>query len=188
MSIAVILLVAGLVSGLARGGKLENIGKVDFRYSWLVFAGLAIQIGGQLSAQFLFSSLTDSTTGLAILGVSYLVLVAFVTFNLRLPGAYVMGAGMLLNILVIGLNGGMPVSLNAVEAAGFDATDYLETAFKHELMGPDTRLGFLGDIIPIPLIQTAVSIGDILLGVGVFLLVDRAVRYAPKRAKGRGGV
>ena len=187
MSIAVILLVAGLVSGLARGGKLENIGKVDFRYSWLVFVGLAIQAGGQLAAEFLVPSLADSTTGLAILAVSYLVLVTFVIFNLRLPGAYLMGAGMLLNILVIGLNGGMPVSLEAVEAAGFDATDYLETAFKHELMGPETKLEFLGDIIPIPLIRTAVSIGDILLGVGIFLLVDRAVRYAPRRAKGRGG-
>jgi hypothetical protein len=57
---------------------------------------------------------------------------------------------------------------------------------KHKPLGSGTKLGFLGDIIPIPFIQKAVSIGDVVLGIGIFRLVEQGVRYDPRRAIGRG--
>jgi hypothetical protein len=188
VSIAVILLIAGLIAGLSRGGKLESISKVDFKHAWLVFAGLTIQVGGELTTALVFPELSEGFGGIALLALSYFLLITFVALNFQLPGMYFIGAGLALNLIVIFLNGGMPVSLDAVRAAGFEAADYLETAVKHEPFGRGTILGFLGDIIPIPIIRRAVSIGDVVLGIGIFRLVEQAVRYDPQRAIGRAAV
>lgn len=187
MSIAVILLMAGLIAGLARGGKLENITRIDFKHAWLVFAGLSLQVIGELAAASILPQLAIGFGGIALLALSYLLLIFFVVGNRQLPGMYWIGAGMALNLIVIFLNGGMPVSLDAVRAAGFEASDYLETAVKHQQLGTETKLGFLADIIPLPLIRKAVSIGDIALGIGIFRLVEQGVRYDPRRAIGRAG-
>lgn len=185
MSIAVILLIAGLVAGLSRGGKLENISKVDFKHAWLVFAGLVIQVFAEIAGASFLPQLSEGFGGIALLALSYLLQIAFVALNFQLPGMYFIGAGLALNLIVIFLNGGMPVSLDAVRAAGFEAADYLETAVKHEPLGDGTVLGFLGDIIPLPILRRAVSIGDIVLGIGIFRLVEQAVRYDARRAIGK---
>lgn len=186
MSIAVILLIAGLIAGLSRGGKLENISKVDFSHAWLVFTGLAIQVFGEIAGASFLPQLSEGFGGIVLLALSYLLLIAFVALNFRLPGMYFIGAGLALNLIVIFLNGAMPVSLDAVRAAGFEAADYLETAVKHEPFGDGTILGFLGDIIPVPILRRAVSIGDIVLGIGIFRLVEQVVRYDARRAIGKG--
>lgn len=187
MSIAVILLAAGLVAGLARGGRVENLGRATFRYPALVFAGLGIQVASELVAALIYPQLREGGRGLALLGLSYLLLVVFVVLNRRLPGAILIGAGLALNLLVIVGNGGMPVSPGAARAAGIDPTDYLERAVKHRPLGPGTVFGFLGDVIPLPVIGKVVSIGDVLLGIGLFVLVERVVRYRPRRLKGSRG-
>lgn len=181
MSLALILLVLGLVAGLARGGKLENVTRVHFRRPWLVFVGLAFQVGAEVAALFL-PGFREGGRGLAVLALSYGLLIAFVVMNRALPGALLIAAGLSLNLLVIVLNGGMPVSLRAARAAGFDASGYLASAVKHRVQGPGTLLPFLGDVIPLPLIQKVVSVGDIVLGAGIFVLVKRLVEYRPRRA------
>lgn len=180
MVIAVILLVAGLVAGLARGGRIENLGRAQLRYPGLVFAGLGVQVGGEIAASYLDPPLGQGA-GLAILAASYGLLVAFVITNRTLPGALFIAAGMALNLLVIGLNGAMPVSPDAARAAGLDPAGAPASMIKHEIMRPDTLLKFLGDVIPLPLIGRIVSAGDVLLGIGVFLFVERLVRYKPRR-------
>lgn len=188
ISLSVILLVLGLIAGLARGGKLSNIAAANFERSWLVFVGLAIQISAEIYAAFVDGSLREGGRGIAILAFSYIFLIAFVVLNRRLPGAWLIAAGLGLNLLVIIPNGGMPVSLRAAAIAGFDPSSYLDSAIKHREMGPDTVLWFLGDVIPMPFIKKVVSIGDLVLGIGVFLLIERLVRYSPKRLQPSGEV
>lgn len=187
MSIAVILLVVGVLAGLARGGRFENLGKLRFRWPWLVFLGLVLQISAELFAGFVFPNLRDDGRGLAILLSSYVLLIGFVIANRRVAGMLLIGAGLALNLLVIGVNDGMPVSVPAAEVAGFDPEGYLERAVKHRRMGPGTRLKFLGDIIPVPVLRNAVSIGDVVLGIGIFVMVERSIRYAPRRRRSRSG-
>ncbi len=183
-----ILLVLGLVAGLARGGKLSNIATASFEKSWLVFVGLAIQVSAELYAAFVDGSLREGGRGIAILAFSYIFLITFVILNRRLPGAWLIAAGLGLNLLVIIPNGGMPVSLRASAVAGFDPSSYLDSAVKHREMGPDTVLWFLGDVIPMPFIKKIVSVGDLVLGLGIFVLIERLVRYSPKRLRPAGEV
>jgi hypothetical protein len=183
VTIAAFLLVLGLVAGLARGGKLSNLGETGFRMPWLVFAGLGIQAAAELSAASFDPKLRQGGRGIAILALSYVFLIAFVAMNRRAPGALLIGAGLALNLLVIALNGGMPVSASAVRVTGMDLHDYLARSVKHRPMGPSTLLPFLGDVIPLPFVNKIVSIGDCVIGAGIFVMVERLVRYSPKRLK-----
>lgn len=193
MLLALILLVAGLVAGLIRGGRLDNISGAQFRMPWLVFVALGLQVGAQAVSTSVVA-LHHGGDGRAILSLSYALVLLFVGLNFRYPGTALIGAGLLTNLAVILANGAMPVSLSAMHAAGAHALPGLQTGVKHEVMGGATRLRLLGDIIPLPGLGI-VSIGDIVLGSGVFLLVQRLVAYQPKRRAsksprrrmGRGG-
>lgn len=182
MLLALALLVVGIVAGLARGGRLENVSASRFRQPWLVFAGLGLQIGAQALASGI-PALSRGWAGTAVLMVSYACIIAFVGLNLRYPGTAFIGAGLALNIVVILANGAMPVSLAAVHHLGLKALPGLQTGVKHHAMTRHTRLRFLGDIIPVPFLGI-VSVGDVTLGTGVFLLVQRLVGYQPRRLSG----
>jgi hypothetical protein len=81
--------------------------------------------------------------------------------------------GLALNVLVIAVNGGMPVSAAALDVAGASAEGLGagETA-KHHLMGPGDKLTPLGDVIGIPPpVGAVVSVGDLFLYAGVAALV-----------------
>ena len=82
-------------------------------------------------------------------------------------------AGLVLNILVIGVNGGMPVSTSALETAGAGAEGLIGAGTaKHHLMGPGDTLTALADVIGIPPpVGAVISIGDVLLYAGVAALV-----------------
>jgi hypothetical protein len=180
MSLALILLVLGLVSGLARGGRLSNIGRAHFRCPALVFAGLSLQIAAELVASFVNPAFRQGNRGIVVLAASYALLGAFVALNRHVPGALAIGLGLLLNLVVIAANGGMPVSLRALRIAGIDPGDYLDSAVKHREMLPETPLGLLGDVIPIPFLRAVVSAGDVVLALGIFRLVESLVRYDPR--------
>lgn len=177
MLLALVLLVVGVVSGLVRGGRLENISSVRFRQPWLVFLGLGLQVGAEAAAAA-WPAIHRGITGPAILTISYALIFGFVALNRHFPGTMLIGLGLTLNLAVILANGAMPVSLWAVHAAHFPTAPHLQNALKHRVKGPGTRLGFLGDIIPIPILGI-VSPGDVVLGIGVFVLVYRLMLPAP---------
>jgi hypothetical protein len=167
--LAFVLLLAGVVVGVLRGGSLENINRVRFRLPWLVFLGLALQIGADAAAAR-FPGIQKGVAGPLVLAISYGFVGTFVVLNFRFPGAMIIGLGLLLNLSVILANGAMPVSLWAARVSGSHVASHLLNSVKHRVKGPGTRLGFLGDIIPVPPLGI-VSVGDVVLGAGVFLLV-----------------
>lgn len=86
--------------------------------------------------------------------------------NWRVPGAAVIAIGTFSNVLVIALNAGMPFDPALVASVvGRQPDDGV-----HVLIGPETRLPFLADIIPFGLIHGVYSIGDYLLAFGGFLI------------------
>ncbi len=182
MLLALVLLVAGVVTGLVRGGSLDAITGVRFRLPWLVFVGLGLQVGAEIVAAHI-PSLHRGAIGPLILVVSYAFVAAFVALNLRFPGTILIGLGLLLNLGVILANGAMPVSLWALKVAGSHRAPSLQNAVKHQAEGPGTRLGFLGDIIPVPALGI-VSVGDVVLSAGVFLLVNYLVVPEPRSGRG----
>lgn len=89
----------------------------------------------------------------------------------------VLGAS--LNGLAIALNGRMPYDPAAV--AGVGLRPGIETP-KNEPADGQTRLGFLGDTVPVAPLRKVVSPGDILISAGATALVALAMRRRPSGA------
>jgi hypothetical protein len=148
--------------GFIAGGSLRPFERFTVHWWGVALAGFALQwipLGGG--------------AGAALLVASYGLLLAFAWVNRRLPALWLVMAGLVLNLLVIAVNEGMPVSAGALETAG-GSTDELVGAggAKHHLMGPADTLTPLGDVIGIPPpIGAVISIGDALLYAGIAALV-----------------
>jgi len=103
--------------------------------------------------------------------VMYSILFIFVFKNIKNPYIIIVGIGFALNAAAIFANGGaMPVSSSAFKAVGLtgDAGSMGLYAFIDE----NTRLWFLGDIIPYDLIDVnLLSIGDLVSSLGIILLI-----------------
>jgi len=170
------VIVLGFVIGFATGGRLSRF--EDVRVSWwaLAILGLAIQFvplpegaGG-----------TDLVVRTSVLAVSYGLLLTFAVRNVRLPGVALLLGGLVLNAAVILLNGGMPVSAQALRAS--DQGDVLREleqagADKHHLETPADVLRPLGDVIGIPSpVAQAISIGDVLIYAGLVWFVVSVMR------------
>ena len=163
-----VLIVIGLAVcvGFIAGGSLRPFEHLRVHWWGIALAGLALQ-GISLA------SAIDRSWGSAVLVGSYGLLVAFAWVNHRLPASWLVMAGLVLNILVIGVNGGMPVNASALETSGAGTEGLLGAGTaKHHLMGPGDSLTPLGDVIGIPPpIGAVISIGDVLLYAGVVALV-----------------
>jgi hypothetical protein len=71
----------------------------------------------------------------------------------------------------------MPVSPAALEALTGEPTTFAPG--KHRLLESGDALPWLADVIPLPLLRTVVSVGDIILAAGVGILVVTSMR--PRR-------
>jgi hypothetical protein len=166
--VVLVLIVIGLalVIGLLAGGSLRPFQSLQVHWWGAALIGLALQ-GLPVT-----SGLGDWVEP-AVLVASYSLLLAFAFVNRRLPALWLVIAGLAMNLVVIGVNGGMPVSARALELAG-GRPDRLagEGTLKHHLMGPADRLTPLGDVIGIPPpVGAVISIGDAVLYVGVGALL-----------------
>lgn len=103
------------------------------------------------------------------------LIAVFLLINVRLGGMGLAAVGLLLNVVVIAANGAMPVHRPSAEAAGVPIS-FEESGVKHEVMDASTRLPWLGDAIGLPVLKTVLSLGDVLLALGVALFVYRATR------------
>ncbi len=157
-------IIAALVA-LARGGSLESLAATRLRRLPLVFVGLAVQVVFEAwKPEWLSEGLT-----IALLIVSDILVLLFIIPNRRTPGIALVGLGLMLNALVITANGGMPVSERAVEIAG--APEIRGGRLKHERLTDDAVLPGLGDVIPVPVVGEVLSIGDLVLALGIGWLV-----------------
>jgi hypothetical protein len=163
-----VLIVIGLAVcvGLAAGGSLRHFERFRLHWWGAALAGLALQ-GIPLA-----SGVSRPVGSAALIG-SYALLGSFAGVNRRLPAVWLVMVGLALNLLVIAVNDGMPVSATALETAGAQAEGLAESGtLKHHLMGPDDDLTPLADVIGIPQpVGAVISIGDALLYAGVAILV-----------------
>lgn len=152
---------------LLRGGKLSNVSEIYARGWWLLFIG----VGMQQVANYISTDQRNLAVWLVLL--SYLPLMIVVVLNQRLPGMWIVGIGILMNLTVIALNNGMPVLPEAFELAGGDLEN-LALGAKHVVLDSSSHLPFLGDIIPMP--GSVISLGDVLLAVGLGVFVEDQLR------------
>ena len=175
MKLMAICMAAILAVGYLSGGRLRNVADLQLRWPALALVGLAMQ----------FVTGPGDTIPLACLYLSFVLLIVFTVANIRVFGFPLILAGVLCNLLVIGTNGGMPVSAHALEASdqGQFLGDLENNPYpKHHLATEDDLLRFLGDVIPVPTpVAQAISLGDILTYGGVGMVIVGAMRVMPAR-------
>jgi hypothetical protein len=171
-----ITVAVGFGLGLALGGRPRHLPEHTFHLWPLLLGGLALQV---LVETDLVPSLS-----LAMVIVSYALLLAFACLNLRLTGMGIVMVGMAMNALPIVLNGGMPVRASALAHADIAASEAraneVSLTGKRHLEQPDDRLTALGDIVPVRAIRQVMSFGDLVLAVGTVVLIVGLLR-APRR-------
>lgn len=178
-----------LLVALLRRGGLRRISQLEFSFWPLVLFAALLQ--GLLP--FTGTNL-GRATALVTLILSYLFILFALyenrdNFSLRLAAL-----GVALNFVVILANGGMPVSPELLgEIHGEKSVSVLEEGardFVHVPLTQRSRLQAFSDVIPLkppyPL-PNLISIGDVLLSLGVFLYLERASKYRGRRAKAKHG-
>lgn len=167
-----VLLIAVGVSYL-RGGRLGHVADAPLRWTWLLFTGVAVQFAVTFAAGR--GWLADAgAAGWSLLLVSQLLVVAFLVTNRSLPGTWLVAAGLALNAVVMAANGAMPVDPAAIRAIGVDGAEV--PPGKHTLMTSSTRLPWLGDVIPVPPLRSIISVGDIVLALGLLPMTHALMR------------
>ena len=168
-----IALAIGALTGLLRGGSLNNLAHASFRWPALLVAGCVLQLAAVIPGA--------QGASAVLLVASYVALFAFAAANVTIAGMALIAIGIALNGFVIAANDGMPVKAEAIVAAGIaeDVAEARQFEFrgKRHLATEDDRFVILGDVIPVPVGGGSVlSYGDLVLALGVAVLLDALVR------------
>lgn len=161
----------GVAAGFLRHRTLAGLANQTLRGERVLVVVLLAQ--GLAPGLGRFLGLGDGTiTSVWVLLSTSLLLLALA--NTNHPWMLVAAVGLALNIVVVSLNGGMPVELAMI------ASDRLSTARTalvespiHVAADQTTALAFLGDRIPIPLgpsRRALVSLGDCVLAAGAMFV------------------
>jgi hypothetical protein len=168
-------LLLGLIIGTLGRGRLSGLGELQFRWAWIMLGGLFVQV-------ILFSDAVTSWIGAAgppIYVVSTAVVIVAVLANHAISGMVVVAAGAICNLLAIVANGGyMPASPAALQALGRVES----TVYSNSVVVPDPVLAPLTDVFALPTwvpFANVFSVGDVLIGVGVAVVVVTAMRRQP---------
>ncbi len=168
----------GILLGLAAGGSLANLSRFRVRWAALAVAGLLIQL--VLFTRFGYS--IAGGAGPALYLVTTLAVFATVVRNIRLTGMPVVALGALSNLAAIAANGGsMPASAEALATAGLEAE-----AHTNSVVLANPALEPLTDILAIPAwlpLANVFSIGDVLIGVGLAIVLAAAMRRPAPSAR-----
>jgi hypothetical protein len=181
--VAATIVIAILVVVVTRG-RFSELVRLRIRAPWLLLAGLAIQIAVDIVD---FPRDQIETLGYGLLMASYALILAFCFVNITKHGFGIIAVGVALNALVIGLNQGMPTKALREDAHGRPVEKPIEQTVKHRPERDSDLLPVLGDRIVLPApIDTVVSIGDLVMLVGVVELVYFGSRRRRRRRARRG--
>ena len=114
--ILIIVLALAVAAGFAAHGSLRPFERLRVHLWGLAITGLFLQVIP------LPREATSAAVG-GVFAVSYLLLIACVWVNRRLPAAGLILIGLVLNMIVVVPNGGMPVSAQAIRIAGETVED-----------------------------------------------------------------
>jgi hypothetical protein len=168
----------GIVLGFVLGGRPAGLASVQFKWGALAIGGLLVQV-------ILFSAPVTERIGDAgppLYVVSTAAVLVAVLRNVRIPGMPLVALGAGCNLLAIVANGGfMPASPAATAAIGRGA---IET-YSNSVVSEAPAFELLTDVIALPAwlpFTNIVSIGDLLIGLGIVIIIALAMRTArPER-------
>jgi hypothetical protein len=162
----------GLAVGFALGGRPAGLARLEFRWPWLLMAGLLVQL-------ILFTDVVAARVGdagPAIYVASTAAVFGGVLRNVRIPGMALVALGAASNLAAILANGGyMPAGAGAMAVLGkTDPEIYSNSAVvAHPALEPLTDIFALPPWVPF---ANIFSIGDVLIGLGVVLVIVASMR------------
>jgi hypothetical protein len=173
VGLLIVVLLVALVVGRWLGGRLDRLAGLPFRSLRLLLSAAVVQLGG-----FFVSNVLAVAWPVA-LAVSAVFAGVFLARNYQILGVPLATSAMMLNALVVVVNGAMPVSLHAAARAGIPAEqlDISQNPRKEPATG-DTLLPWLGRVVPValPVHREIATPGDLLLAAGLGLLVVSGMR------------
>ena len=147
---------AGIIAGVAFGGDWRRLGTFGLKLWPVLVVSLGIRVIGIVFPSTPLVLYLLSLSGVAVVAAR----------NWQIPGAVLIAMGTLSNLIVGGVNAGMPYDIGAMTAVGAPPPN---DSF-HIPLTANTRLEFLADIIPVGPIHAVYSLGDFLVGLGGFLI------------------
>ena len=175
--------IAGIALGFLAGGRTAGLAGIHIRWSGAIVAGLLVQV-------VLFSDAVAARVGdlgPPLYVASTILVLAAIVRNRAIPGMPVVIAGAACNLAAIVANGGfMPAG-----RAALDALDKsVPGSYSNSSAAADPALWPLTDIFALPAWlpwANIFSIGDVLIGIGIVLVIVLAMRrpgQAPARDDG----
>ncbi|MGI6704592.1 MAG: DUF5317 domain-containing protein [Clostridia bacterium] len=169
-----------LIIGKARGGKFKSLGQVSIHNPWMFILAFAIEFGTLFAVSAGFEAVREYSMYLHTM--SYLILFVAIITNREHPAMWVIFLGVLLNFIVIFINGGaMPISIEGLLRAGLEQEAHIISSggiITHQPLTIATKLPILADIIVLPPpypFPKLMSIGDFIICLGVILFVQKAM-------------
>jgi len=140
---------------------------------WLLGLGAAL---------YAAALLLDGSMATLAMAAALATLIAAAVANRHLTGVVVVGAGLLLNLVALVVNNGMPVRQSALERAGVVQAGEVPTLTgPRHLEGPSDAFGALGDALPVGLTREVLSFGDLIVIVGAGDAVRELTRRRSRR-------
>lgn len=178
MAMMIETMVISIILGKLRGGKLANLADISLEKWGFIPAGfflsyisiyLITQGNSFLMNNFVFVQLASN-----------LLLLLTLYFNRKTKPFILVSVGILSNVIPMTFNGGrMPVSQWALQKAGLVEELALiadNRIVTHTLIDLNTEFVFLADTIP--LLNKVISVGDIFVALGIFLIIQKYMTSA----------
>lgn len=172
MGIELFFILLALILVPITNGSLKKLFSTQLKSKWtlgVIFVGL-LTIDYAPIPESRFDDL-----GFGILMASYVLLIGFIIANISLKGIWIALIGLASNAIVIALNFGMPVKASS----DFSVVE----SIKHQNATSKDLLSPLGDIMAIKPLKIAISVGDIIFGLGLivvcFFLSRKDKKVAP---------
>ncbi|MFL5736227.1 MAG: DUF5317 family protein [Actinomycetota bacterium] len=179
MRLVLLTLPVAVVAGLLLRGRVGRLASLPVRAPLLALAGIALQF---VPAR--------GTAGAVLLVASFVFLCAFAIRNIKLPGFPLILLGLVLNLTVIAVNNGMPVTRHALVRSGQASTLQALKAdggSKHHLATSQDELMPLADVLALPPpVSQAISVGDIATHAGIVWLIVWGMLRVPAGSSATG--
>lgn len=182
----VIVVIAAAAVALLTGGRLSNLKNLQFKFSWLVLAAVALKVVTNSNLRYTLGISDPLAPKLYMVSLGLVAL--FVILNIELRGLALIGLGLLSNLAAIFFNGGyMPLKreyfMLIASAEELEKINQGLPAFNYIATGPHTKLYYLSDIFLMPhwiFITKVFSIGDVLITIGGCIFVWFFLKTPPK--------
>lgn len=181
-------IVIGLIIGFFRNGRLMNFFEVKFKGWTLSIIALIVFL-----IPFGINLFTDSNEQTAIYPFIAMVICALIVlFNFEKTGMKILLLGLLLNLVVMGLNDfRMPIDTVKMEALGygsFVASMSEGNVINYATMEQAHPISvYLGKIIALPKVYPLaklISIGDIIISIGIAWIIQYEMLLSSVKTRG----